>query len=77
MARTQAALLKPQHAATRTQVVAAEFFLQQFVAMHNPYTAFDVRLRWISLTAFTHQLTRFLVEKSYLVRLSLTSVHSW
>ena len=54
----QAAFLEAIAAAARAEVVATEFFLQEFVSVHDAHTAFDFRLGWESLPAFAHRLEK-------------------
>jgi hypothetical protein len=55
-ARSQAAAFESLAAAAGTEIVAAEFFLEQLVAVDDADADLNSRFRRISLPAFAHRL---------------------
>ena len=60
----QAAFLEPLAALAGTEIVAAEFLLQQLVAVDDSQSPFDLRLGRESPPAFAHRLKRNTVGRS-------------
>jgi len=51
---------------TRTagaEIVSAKLFLQQLVAVDNPFSTLNLHFRWESFTAFAHRLKKMAVRR--------------